>query len=106
MLVTVNDLKKEPGQYDGHRIVVTGRVQSIEIQRGRRGSEYVMMVLEGESTSANGPGQTIQVISLSPPTVREGYSALVQGTYHVEGKQAGRPFENFIDAEVILKDKL
>jgi hypothetical protein len=106
MLVTLEDLKTEPNQYDGHRIVVTGRVQSIEVQKGRRGSEYVMLVLEEESVNPSSAGQTIKVVSLTLPVVRQGHLALVQGTYHVEGRQAGRPFEHFIDAEVILKEKL
>ena len=106
MLVTLTDLQAEPAQYDGHRIVVTGRVRSIEIQRGRRGSEYVMLVLEDETPGANSSQPMIRVVSFSPPTVQQGHHALVQGTYHVEGRQAGRPFENFIDAEVILKEKL
>lgn len=106
MLVTLNDLKTEPNQYDGHRIVVTGRVQSIEVQQGRRGSEYVMLVLEEETVNPSSTRPTIKVVSLTLPTVKQGHFALVQGTYHVEGRQAGRPFENFIDAEVILKEKL
>ncbi|WDT74058.1 MAG: hypothetical protein MPW16_12390 [Candidatus Manganitrophus sp.] len=106
MLVTLNDLKTEPNQYDGHRIVVTGRVQSIELQQGRRGSEYVMLVLEEELANPSSTRPTIKVVSLTLPTVKQGHFALVQGTYHVEGRQAGRPFEHFIDAEVILKEKL
>lgn len=106
MLVTLNDLKTEPSQYDGHRIVVTGRVQSIEVQQGRRGSEYVMLVLEEESPNPSSTRPTIKVVSFTLPTIQRGHHALVQGTYHVEGKQAGRPFEHFIDAEVILKEKL
>lgn len=106
MLVTLDDLKTEPKQYDGHRIVVTGRVQSIEVQQGRRGSEYVMIVLEEEAVNPSSTRPTIKVLSLTLPKLQQGHYALVQGTYHMEGKQAGRPFENFIDAEVILKEKL
>ncbi len=106
MLVTLDELKTEPGQYDGHRIVVSGRVQSIEVQQGRRGSEYVMLVLEEESANPSSARPTIKVVSLTLPQVQQGHYALVQGTYHVEGRQAGRPFEHFIDAEVILKEKL
>lgn len=91
MLVTLNDLKTEPNQYDGHRIVVTGRVQSIELQQGRRGSEYVMLVLEEELANPSSTRPTIKVVSLTLPTVKQGHFALVQGTYHVEGRQAGRP---------------
>ncbi len=106
MLVTLTELQMEPSQYDGHRIVVTGRVRSIEVQKGRRGSDYVMLVLEDETSGGVSSQFSIRVVSLTLPTVRQGHHALVQGTYHVEGRQAGRPFEHFIDAEVILKEKL
>ncbi|HEY5600436.1 MAG TPA: hypothetical protein VIK48_07065 [Candidatus Manganitrophaceae bacterium] len=105
MLVTVNDLLTESGEYDGRRVVVAGRVQSIEGQVGRRGSEYVILILEEEGSNAIDPTSTIKVISLTPPAVRQGHNVLVQGVYHKEGRQAGRPFEFFIDAEVIIREK-
>lgn len=105
MLVTIHDLLNEPDRYDGHRVVVTGLVRSIELQRGRRGSEYVMLVLEEESSGAPEPINSIKVISPTVPKVGKGHRALVQGVYHREGKQGGRFYEFFIDAEVILKEK-
>jgi hypothetical protein len=104
MLVTVSDLAAEPGQYDGHRVVVTGRIRSIEMQMGRRGSEYLMLILEEDSPASSGTIQTVQVFSPTLPKVQEGEPALVQGVYHKEGKQAGRVFEHFVDAEVILRN--
>lgn len=104
MLVTVSDLAAEPGQYDGHRVVVTGRVRSIEMQTGRRGSEYLLLILEEDSASASGTVQPVQVYSPTIPKVQEGDLALVQGVYHKEGKQAGRLFDHFVDAEVILRN--
>jgi hypothetical protein len=104
MLVTVSDLGRDPGQYDGHRIVVTGRVRSIEMQMGRRGSEYLLLILEEDSPASSGTVQPVQVFSPTIPKVQEGDPALVQGVYHKEGKQAGRVFEHFVDAEVILRN--
>lgn len=106
MLVTVSDLVSEPGQYDGHRVVVNGHVRSIEIQRGRRGSLFVMLVLEEIVSNLPGLPSTVKVVSLSRPPVLRGNYALVQGVYHQEGRQVGRIFEHFIDAEVILREKL
>ena len=103
MLVTVSDLAAEPGQYDGHRVVVTGRVRSIEMQMGRRGSEYLVLILEEDSVSSSGMVQPVQVYSPTLPKVQEGDHALVQGVYHKQGKQAGRFFDHFVDAEVILR---
>jgi hypothetical protein len=104
MLVSVSDLAAEPGQYDGHRVVVTGRVRSIEMQIGRRGSEYLMLILEDDSASSSGTVQPVQVYSPTIPKVQEGDHALVQGVYHKQGKQAGRFFDHFVDAEVILRN--
>jgi hypothetical protein len=105
-LVTVSDLASQPGEFDGHRVVVTGRVQSMEIQTGRRGSEYLMLILEEDSppSSLSGTVQPVQVYSPTIPKVREGDLALVQGVFHKEGRQAGRSFEHFVDAEVILRN--
>jgi hypothetical protein len=106
LLVTVSDLAKEPHEYDGHRVVVTGRVQSMEIQRGRRGSEFLMLVLEEDAPSAPSSGtiQPVQVYSPTIPKVHQGERALVQGVFHIEGMQAGRSFEHFVDAEVVLQN--
>ncbi|MBI3811374.1 MAG: hypothetical protein HY283_04105 [Nitrospirae bacterium] len=104
MLVTVSDLAAEPGRYDGHRVVVTGLVRSIEMQTGRRGSEFLLLILDEDSASSSGTVQPVQVYSPTIPKVREGDHALVQGVYHKEGKQAGRLFDHFVDAEVILRN--
>lgn len=105
MLVTLNDLSSEPGQYDGHRVVVTGRVRSIEVQTGRRGSQYALLVLEEAAPKGSDLRSTVFVISLVTPPVKQGNQALIQGVYHLEGKQAGKLFNHFIDAELIMKDK-
>jgi hypothetical protein len=104
MQATVSDLASDPKQYDGHRVVVTGRVRSMQMQVGRRGSEYLMIVLEEDSPTSSGKVKPVQVYISTLPKVREGDRALVQGVYHIEGKQAGRNFEHFVDAEVILKN--
>jgi hypothetical protein len=105
LLVTVGELAAQPDQYHNHRIVVSGRVRSIEIQRGRRGSEYVMLILEEVAPDAVESAPTVAVISLTLPKVGEGHHALVQGVYHREGRQGGQPFEHFIDAEVVLREE-
>lgn len=105
MLVTLKDLSTEPGQYDGHRVVVTGRVRSIEVKTGRRGSQYAVLVLEEETSKEADPRSTVFVITLVTPPVRKGHQALIQGVYHLEGRQAGQLFSHFIDAEVIMREK-
>lgn len=105
MLVTVGELAAQPDQYHNHRIVVSGRVRSIEIARGRRGSEYVMLILEEVVSDDAESASTVAVISLTLPKVGRGHHALVQGVYHREGRQGGQPFEHFIDAEVVLREE-
>ena len=104
--VTIEGLSTASEQYDGQRVIVTGRVRSMEVQTGRRGSSYVMMVLEEVGTQPGKTISTVNVIILNIPKVQTGGDALVQGIYHREGKQAGKTFEHFIDAEVVLKEKL
>ena len=104
--VTIQALLTAPEQYDGRRVIVTGRVQSMEVQTGRRGSSYVMMVLEEIGSPSGKAIPTVTVIILDIPKVNTGSDVLVQGIYHREGRQAGKTFEHFIDAEAVLKEKL
>jgi hypothetical protein len=105
VLATIKELLTEPNQYDSHRVVVAGRIRSMELQTGRRGGEFIMILLEEAAPNAAEPNPSIEVISLTIPKVRQGDRALVQGIYHREGKQAGRPFEHFIDADAIIREK-
>ncbi|MBI3607462.1 MAG: hypothetical protein HY207_05820 [Nitrospirae bacterium] len=100
----IHDLLNTPKQYDGRRVLVSGFVRSIEFERGRLGSEYAILVLEETVSSVPPSVYAVRVISLTFPTVRKCQHALVQGTYHLEGNQAGRPYEHFIDAEAVLQD--
>ena len=105
LLVAVHDLVNDAAQYDGRRVVVTGLVRSIELQRGRRGSEYILLVLEDDASKPPDGPPTIKVISATFPKIAKGQTALVQGIYHREGRQGGRPYEFFIDAEMVLHEK-
>jgi hypothetical protein len=104
--VTIQALMTAPEQYDGQRVIVTGRVRSMEVQTGRRGSSYVIIILEEAGNSPDKTGPAVSVIILDIPKVSIGGDALVQGVYHREGRQAGKTFEHFIDAEAVLKEKL
>jgi DNA replicative helicase MCM subunit Mcm2 (Cdc46/Mcm family) len=104
--LTIEELMAGSDHYDGQRVIVTGRVRSMEIQKGRRGSNYVMVVIEELGHQSGEAVASVNVIILNIPSVREGNDVRVQGVYHREGRQAGKTFEHFIDAEAILKDKL
>jgi hypothetical protein len=100
--VAIHDLLESPDQYDGRRVVVTGFISSIAFEQGRRGSEYAVIKLEEAATSDPSTAYAVTVISLTMPKVGQCQHALVQGVYHRAGKQAGRPYEFFIDAEAVL----
>ncbi|MEW6325289.1 MAG: hypothetical protein AB1515_07860 [Nitrospirota bacterium] len=99
--LAIHDLLSEPERYDGRRVLVTGFVRSVEFQRGRRGSEYLLFVLDESPASPKTGLPTLTVVSLNALNVRVGSRVVVEGVYHREGKQAGRPYEFFIDAEEI-----
>ncbi|HEY5593992.1 MAG TPA: hypothetical protein VIL61_02395 [Nitrospiria bacterium] len=101
---TVQELSAQPDQYDGHRVFVTGRVKVIKIEVGRRGSEFVAMSLE-ESSKDGAKGPSVKVFSLTSPPLFEGSRISVQGTYHREGRFGGVPYEEFIEADAILREK-
>lgn len=102
--VVVRDLLARPDQYDGQRVLVSGFIRSIEMQQGRRGSEYLVLVLEDARFDDPEPAPSITVVSQDVVRLRRCDRALVQGVYHREGKQAGRPYEHFIEAEAVLQD--
>lgn len=102
--VRIHDLLDHSDQYDGRLVVVTGYVGHVAWERGRRGSEYVELVLEEAGSGVPPKAATVTVVALTPPKVRACQHVLVQGVYHREGKQAGRPYEFFIDADAVIPD--
>jgi hypothetical protein len=104
--VAIHDLLGESTRYDGRRVVVTGFVTSIAFEQGRRGSEYAVLVLTEAGIVDSSDTPEIKVISLTIPKVGHCQHALVQGIYHRAGKQAGRPYEFFIDAEAVIQSDI
>jgi hypothetical protein len=95
MNVAIHDLLETPDRYDGRRVLVTGFISSIE---------YAILTLEETAAGVTPAVYAVKVISLTFPRVSKCQHAVVQGTYHRQGKQAGRPYEFFIDAEAVLQD--
>lgn len=102
--VSVGDLAREPQRYDKQMVIVSGVVRSIEFQRGRRGSEYLLLTLEEIRAESKEQLPTVNVVTQDIPRVKIGEQLLVRGIYYLEGKQAGRPYERFIDAEEIKRE--
>lgn len=90
-------LERIGSQYDSQRVSVFGWVRSVEVKKGRRGSDYVELVLgEGDAT--------VNVYSLTPVyNILDAY-VVVQGTYREEGRIAGFLADHFITAEIIVRD--
>ena len=101
---TIQELLSQPDRYDGQRVFVNGRVRTIKMETGRRGSEYMGMVLE-EAASDTDPGSSVRVFSLTVPRVGKGNPVSVQGTYHRQGRFGGWPYDDFIEADTIILDK-
>jgi len=99
--VTVGDLVKAPQRYDKRMVQVSGVVRSIEFQQGRRGSEYLLLTLEEIHGVSPAPRPSVKVVTQYVLRVQIGEQLLVRGVFYIEGKEAGRPYERFIDAEEI-----
>ncbi|HTP42796.1 MAG TPA: hypothetical protein VML36_10275 [Nitrospiria bacterium] len=102
--VSIGDLSKEPERYDKQMVLVSGMVRSIEFQRGRRGSEYLLLTLEEIHGVLPGPRQSVNVVTQSVLRVKIGEQLQVRGVYYLEGNEAGRAYERFIDAEEIKQE--
>jgi hypothetical protein len=103
--VSISDLAHEPQRYDKQRVLVSGVVRAIEFQRGRRGSEYLLLTLEEIHAAPEGRAPSVSVVTADIPRVGVGDQIVVQGVYYVEGKEAGRFYERFIDAEEIRRER-
>jgi hypothetical protein len=102
--VSVGDLMKDQQQYDKRMVIVSGLVRSVEFQRGRRGSEYLLLMLEEIHGTSPEPHPSVKVVTHELTRVKVGEQILVRGVYHVEGHQGGHAYERFIDAEEIRKE--
>jgi hypothetical protein len=99
----VHDLVERPDDYDGRLVLVTGYVGRVAWERGRRGSEYVELRLD-EAGAAGGSEASVTVISWPGSIFKTCQHVLVQGIFHRTGKQAGRSYELFIEADAVLHD--
>jgi len=101
---SIGDLEQEPQRYDKRMVIVSGVVRSIEFQRGRRGSEYLLLTLEEIHAAPQQQRPTVSVVTQDLTRVQVGEQILVRGVFYIEGNQGGRPYERFIDAEEIKRE--
>ncbi|MFZ5874894.1 MAG: hypothetical protein ACOYXU_00665 [Nitrospirota bacterium] len=95
---------ERPDEYDGRLVLVTGYVGRVAFERGRRGSEYVELRLDEAGTAVGASDASVTVISWPVSIFKACQHVLVQGIFHRTGKQAGRPYELFIEADAVLHD--
>jgi hypothetical protein len=98
---SISDLGREPQRYDKRMVIISGVVRSIEFQRGRRGSEYLLLLLEEIHAEPRQQPPTVNVVTHDLTRVKVGQQILVRGIYHITGNQGGRTYEGFIDVEEI-----
>jgi hypothetical protein len=100
----VHDLVEHPEDFDGRLVLVTGYVGRVAWERGRRGSEYVELRLDEAGDAAGANEASVTVVSWPGSAIKQCQHVLVQGVFHRVGKQAGRPYELFIEADAVLRD--
>jgi hypothetical protein len=98
---SIGDLGREPQRYDKQMVIISGVVRSIEFQRGRRGSEYLLLTLEEIHAEPQPQRPTVRAVTHDLTRVKVGQQILVRGIYHITGNQGGRTYEGFIDVEEI-----
>ncbi|MBI1823341.1 MAG: hypothetical protein HY200_01785 [Nitrospirae bacterium] len=99
--VPVNKIRLSPDDYDGKRVKVSGQVRSITSDRGRRGSEFLTIVIEGTKTNLEETSETLKVFIYFAPPIKKGSSVIVFGTYHKSGHWGGTEQQHFIEASKI-----
>ena len=99
--VSVKKIRLAPDDYDGKRIKVSGKVRTITSERGKRGSEYLMIVIEGAQSAPEETAETLKVFIYFSPKIKKGSSIIISGTYHKWGHWGGSEQEHFIEANKI-----
>ncbi|MFI5305469.1 MAG: hypothetical protein ACHQYP_11840 [Nitrospiria bacterium] len=99
--ITVKLLLLSPDEYDGKTVRVSGRVQTISAERGKRGSEYLKIVIEDSQQNQEQTTETLNVFIYSSPRIKKGSSIIVSGIYHKSGHWGGSEQEHFIEASLI-----
>lgn len=96
--VSVDAIRVSPEAYDGKNLKVSGNVRSLTPARGKMGSEFIVLVLEGSTTDFEDRSHVLNVFSYFIPRVNAGARVVVSGIYHKAGYWAGSPHDHFLVA--------
>ncbi|HXN06425.1 MAG TPA: hypothetical protein VN944_05105 [Nitrospiria bacterium] len=97
----VGKIRSSPEAYDGKTIRVSGRVRSILPGRGKRGSEFLIILIEAPQAKPDEDSEAITVFAYFVPRFKVGSMIIVSGVYHKWGHWAGSEHEHFIEASKI-----
>ncbi|MHB8481385.1 MAG: hypothetical protein ACYDBV_01415 [Nitrospiria bacterium] len=103
--LSIEVIRHSPELYDGKNIKVAGQVRSLAPARGRRGSEFIVLVLESSKSPPDDSSQILTVFSYLSPPLKKGNRVIVTGVYHKEGYWAGSTHEHFIEASQITPEE-
>ncbi|MBI1821733.1 MAG: hypothetical protein HY036_11065 [Nitrospirae bacterium] len=99
--LSIEVIRSSPELYDGKNIKVSGQVRSLNPSRGKRGSEFMVLVLENSNFQPGDSSQTLTVFSYFTPPLKKGGRVIVTGVYHKTGYWAGSTHDHFIEASKI-----
>jgi hypothetical protein len=97
----IQKIRHSPDDFDGKSIKVSGQVRSISSERGKRGSEYLVIVIEGAQSAPEETAETLKVFIYFSPKIKTGSAIIVSGIYHKWGHWGGSEQEHFIEASKI-----
>lgn len=88
---TVPQLLANPSSYDGSHVDVTGKIQKLEQKTSHKGNPYVTFSLCST--------QCVHVFGFGTPSISDGQTITVHGTYAAVKHVSGYTFYNEIDAD-------
>jgi hypothetical protein len=88
---TVGQILSSPSSYDGRQVAVSGTVEQLERKVSRRGNPYV--------TFSICSGQCIHVFAFGSPSINDGQTITVRGTFAAVKHVSGYTFFSEIDAD-------
>jgi hypothetical protein len=87
---TITQILASPSTYDGSRVDVRGTVEHLEQKVSHRGNPYVIFSICSS--------QCIHVFAFGAPSITNGQTITVHGTYETVKHVSGYTFYNEIDA--------
>jgi hypothetical protein len=88
----IADILAAPAAYDGKHLVVSGTAAHVEHRTSHRGNAYTVFDLCDGSTC-------LHVFSFGSPTVNEGATISVPGTFAAEKHVGSQTFKNELDVD-------